>query len=188
MLELLQDNVVGLIFGAISVVLGIWIKSVYAQKKADKEKYESLLQEDTLRKQRKMIVDEITPSIEEIHKVKASQAKEIEKLKKKIKDDENKFEERLEGLKQFHNEDKEEFDLRIEDLSQKHQDNLDKILESYKFRFIQLCKIHLKEDFISEEDLEQIIAFYDLYHSLGGNGQAEEYYDMIKKLPRKKDE
>ena len=101
-----------------------------------------------------MIVDEITPIIDEIHKLKANQQKEIEKLKKKIKDDEHEFEERLEGLKQFHNEDKEEFDLRIEDLSQKHQDNLEKILESYKFRFIQLCKIHLKEDFISEEDLE----------------------------------
>ncbi len=188
MLELLQENVIGLIFGAISVILGIWIKSVYKQKKTEKEKYETLLQEDALRKQRQMIVDEITPIIDEIHKLKANQQKEIEKLKKKIKDDEHEFEERLEDLKQFHNEDKEEFDLKIEDLSQKHQDNLDKILESYKFRFIQLCKIHLKEDFISEEDLEQIIAFYNLYHSLGGNGQAEEYYDMVKKLPRNKGE
>ena len=50
MLELLQENIIGLIFGAISVILGIWIKSVYKQKKTEKEKYETLLQEDALKK------------------------------------------------------------------------------------------------------------------------------------------
>lgn len=56
------------------------------------------------------------------------------------------------------------------------------IINSYKFRLIQLCKSHLRDSFITEDDFEQITEMYKLYHGLGGNGQAQEYYDKVMKL------
>ena len=48
--------------------------------------------------------------------------------------------------------------------------NFTLIVNSYKFRLIQLCKTHLKDGFITEDDFEQITEMYKLYHGLGGNG------------------
>lgn len=56
------------------------------------------------------------------------------------------------------------------------------IINSYKFRLIQLCKSHLRDNFITERDFEQITEMYKLYHDLGGNGQAQEYYEKVLKL------
>ena len=56
------------------------------------------------------------------------------------------------------------------------------IINSYKFRLIQLCKSHLRDNFITERDFEQITEMYKLYHGLGGNGQAQEYYEKVLKL------
>ena len=60
--------------------------------------------------------------------------------------------------------------------------NFNLIINSYKFRLIQLCKTHLRDDYITESDFEQITEMYKLYHGLGGNGQAQEYYDKVLKL------
>ena len=60
--------------------------------------------------------------------------------------------------------------------------NFNLIINSYKFRLIQLCKTHLKDNFITEEDFEQITEMYKLYHGLGGNGQAQEYYEKVLQL------
>ena len=51
------------------------------------------------------------------------------------------------------------------------------IIASYRYRLIQLCKSHLRDNYITESDFEQITEMYKLYHGLGGNGQAQEYYD-----------
>ena len=68
----------------------------------------------------------------------------------------------------------------------KLQDNNDKnfalIINSYKYRLIQLCKTHLRDGYISSDDFEQITEMYNLYHGLGGNGQAEDYYNKVKEL------
>jgi hypothetical protein len=56
------------------------------------------------------------------------------------------------------------------------------IINSYKFRLIQLCKTHLRDGYITESDFEQITEMYKLYHGLGGNGQAQEYYEKVIKL------
>jgi hypothetical protein len=40
----------------------------------------------------------------------------------------------------------------------------------------------LRDDYITESDFEQITEMYKLYHGLGGNGQAQEYYDKVLKL------
>ena len=57
--------------------------------------------------------------------------------------------------------------------------NFTLILNSYKFRLIQLCKTHIKDGYITEHDFEQITEMYKLYTGLGGNGQAQEYYDKV---------
>lgn len=182
MLEILQEYGLELFFGLVSAGLLALLKTAYTQKNNQKKEYEALLKEDQVRQQRKMIVDEIEPLVEEIHRVKKHGDDEILKLQQYIKEDEKEFEKQLKGIKDFHNYNKEEFDEKIDELAKKHQENLNRIMESYKFRFIQLCKTHLKDNYITQDEFEQIVTFYDLYHGLGGNGQAEEYYEKVKKL------
>lgn len=136
-----------------------------------KEDYERLLKEEQTRNNRKMILDEIDPLVVELNRIKLH-----------IEADEKEFEQRIKDVKNRHDSDKGEFDGRIRDLAEKHEENLSMIRESYKFRFIQLCKSHLKDGYITDSEFEQIVAFYNLYHSLGGNGQAEDYYKKVKEL------
>lgn len=134
-----------------------------------------------------MILEEIDPFVAELTNIKQDLRNNIKEVRAHIAKDEAEFEKEIDKVIRYHDHDKEEVDEHLKELALKHEKNLARIIESYKFRFIQLCKTHLRENYISEEDLTQIITFYDLYHGLGGNGQAEEYYEMVKKLPRKKD-
>lgn len=160
-------------------------EKIAAEKKlAEKQRqeYERLLKEEQTRNHRQMILDELDPVYEEMNRIKESVQARTNEFKAQIKQDEKEFETRLDDLKTYHNSDKEEFDDKIKDLALKHEENLSRIRESYKFRFIQLCKTHLKDGHITESEWEQIVAFYDLYHGLGGNGQAEDYYNKVKEL------
>lgn len=69
------------------------------------------------------------------------------------------------------------------DLEEKRK--LDLIVASYRYRLIQLCKLYLKQGYMTQEQFEQLSEFYKMYHGLGGNGQAEEYYDKTRALPIK---
>ena len=155
-----------------------------AEEKAKKQKedYERLLKDEQNRNYRDMILNEIEPLVQEIHRAKKDAQAQIQAVEAHIKLDEDEFEQRLEDLKSHHDTDKSIVDEKLADLAQKHEDNLSKILESYKFRFIQLCRTHLKDGYITPEEWDQIVAFYDIYHGLGGNGQAEEYFEQVKKL------
>lgn len=62
---------------------------------------------------------------------------------------------------------------------------LDLIVASYRYRLVQLCKIYLKQGFMTQDQFEQLSEFYKMYHGLGGNGQAEEFYDKTRALPIK---
>ena len=59
------------------------------------------------------------------------------------------------------------------------------IIASYRYRLVQLFKIYLKQGFMTQEQFEQLSEFYKMYHGLGGNGQAEEFYDKTRALPIK---
>ena len=59
------------------------------------------------------------------------------------------------------------------------------IIASYRYRLVQLCKLYLKQGYMTQDQFEQLSEFYKLYHGLGGNGQAEEYYDKTRVLPIK---
>ena len=83
----------------------------------------------------------------------------------------------------------------LEDLRQycRDNENLEKshmnlIVASYRFRLIQLCKGFLRQEYITEGQMEQLVEFYKLYKGLGGNGQAETYYDKAIALPLKTDD
>jgi hypothetical protein len=77
--------------------------------------------------------------------------------------------------------------LNLNEIQAKNDENFKLIINSYKFRLIQLCKTHLRDGYITESDFEQITEMYKLYHGLGGNGQAQEYYDKVLELDIKKD-
>ena len=62
------------------------------------------------------------------------------------------------------------------------------IVASYRFRLIQLCKGFLRQEYITEGQMEQLMEFYKLYKGLGGNGQAETYYNKAIALPLKTDD
>ena len=83
----------------------------------------------------------------------------------------------------------------LEDLRQycRDNENLEKshmnlIVASYRFRLIQLCKGFLRQEYITEAQMEQLMEFYKLYKGLGGNGQAETYYNKAIALPLKTDD
>jgi phenylalanyl-tRNA synthetase alpha subunit len=197
----LKAEIIGIIIATITAfctaIAGAIVK--HLQKKYDaraaekerqanelKDQYEKLLKDDQIRTQRKMILEELDPFIVELTHIKQDLSSNIKEVKAHIEKDEKEFEKEINKVKEHHDLDKEEVDDQIKELTIKHENNLARIIESYKFRFIQLCKTHLRENYISEEDLTQIITFYDLYHGLGGNGQAEEYYEMVKQLPKVK--
>ena len=80
----------------------------------------------------------------------------------------------------------------LEDLRKYCRDNenmekshMNLIVASYRFRLIQLCKGFLHQGYITEGQLEQLIEFYKLYKGLGGNGQAEAFYNKAVALPLK---
>lgn len=71
--------------------------------------------------------------------------------------------------------------IRNVDIEEKRK--LDLIIASYRYRLVQLCKIYLKQGFMTQDQFEQLSEFYKMYHGLGGNGQAEEFYDKTRALP-----
>lgn len=73
--------------------------------------------------------------------------------------------------------------IRRVDVEEERKLNL--IIASYRYRLVQLCKIYLKQGFMTQDQFEQLSEFYKMYHGLGGNGQAEEFYDKTRSLPIK---
>lgn len=61
--------------------------------------------------------------------------------------------------------------------------HMDVILASYRFRLIQLCKAYIQQGFVTNGEYEQLVEFYKVYTSLGGNGQAKTYYERAIQLP-----
>lgn len=72
---------------------------------------------------------------------------------------------------------------RIEKLEDYMGEELGIILESYKFRLVQLCKKYLKQQYLTQDQYDQLSEFFKVYSSLGGNGQAAEYYERAIELP-----
>jgi hypothetical protein len=59
----------------------------------------------------------------------------------------------------------------------------DLVIDSYKFRLIELCKIHIADGFMTQAEYDQLVEFFKVYTGLGGNGQAKQYYEKAIMLP-----
>lgn len=79
-------------------------------------------------------------------------------------------------------EDIEELRTYIRKIKDKERQDLTLIIASYRFRLVQLCKIYIKQRYMTQDQYDQLTEFYKLYHSLGGNGQAKEYYKKTMEL------
>lgn len=143
-MEVLSTYMLEIFFGLVSAGCLAFCRHVWKEKK----KIEEIMAEDSTRKLRQMILDELEPIIEEIHR-----------LQDKVEHDE------------------EEGKLKLA-----------LIINSYKFRLIQLCKTHLRDKYLTQDEFDQLTEMFKLYKSLGGNGQAEEYYNKVINLPVQDDE
>lgn len=124
--------------------------------------------EDQVRQQRQMILDEIEPIVKELtdihNKIAMNKVNNQQELAQLKLTSEHTHENMYDDLKKIQAGNERNFTL---------------ILNSYKFRLIQLCKTHIKDGYITEHDFDQITEMYKLYTGLGGNGQAQDYYDKV---------
>lgn len=77
----------------------------------------------------------------------------------------------------------EELRKYIREVGAVEKTHMDLIISSYRFRLVQLCKEFLRQGYMTGAQYEQLSEFYKLYHGLGGNGQAEDFYNRVMKLP-----
>ena len=162
--EFIISHLWEIFFGLLSAGALAFCKYLWGSNK----KLKQMQQEDQTRQQRQMILDEIEPIIQELTDInnkintnKATMDKELAQMKVSA-------EHTHENMYDYLNK-----------IQAGNERNFTLILNSYKFRLIQLCKTHIKDGYITEHDFEQITEMYKLYTGLGGNGQAQEYYDKV---------
>lgn len=101
-------------------------------------------------------------------------------------------------LKEYRNLRHEDYEERLESLIQCKIDSILKpvqteldiakekfevIKDSYRYRLIALCEIYLNRGYLTPQEYHQISEMWKVYHGLGGNSQAEDYYHKVEKLP-----
>ena len=171
-MEILTKYALEIFFGLVSAALLGFCKHLLSKNK----ELTKMQQADQNRQYRQMILDEIHPIIDE-----------LTRLKSEITGVENDAKAALNQFKTVCDKEHEHMYDDLNTIQARNDENFKLIINSYKFRLIQLCKTHLRDGFISESDFEQITEMYKLYHGLGGNGQAQEYYDKVLELDIKKD-
>ena len=62
------------------------------------------------------------------------------------------------------------------------------IIASYRFRLIQLCKEFIRQGYLTQAQYDQLSEFYRVYTGLGGNGQAQNYYNKAIALEIKEND
>ena len=109
-----------------------------------------------------------------------SQKKTYEKLVNEQKQGqlEETIENRIEPIKT----EIEELRKYIRNVGAIEKSHMDLIISSYRFRLVQLCRELIKQGYLTQCQYDQLVEFYKLYHGLGGNGQAQEYYEKAIKL------
>ena len=172
-MEILTKYALEIFFGLVSAGLLAFCKHLWSKNK----KLEEMQKADQNRQYRQMILDEIEPIINEITRLKS----EITTVDTNAKIALTQFKTEADVTKGHMYDD-------LNEVQAKNEENFKLIINSYKFRLIQLCKTHIRDGYISESDFEQITEMYKLYTGLGGNGQAEEYYDKVLDLQIKRDD
>lgn len=159
-MEILTEYGLEIFFGLVSAGLLAYCKNLWSQKK-ELEKHK---EEDMTRLHRQMILDEIEPITAELVRIKSELNNNINTLRSEAD--------------QTHANMYKDLEL----VTKKNDKNLELIINSYKFRLIQLCKTHLRDGYISQDEFDQVTEMYKLYHGLGGNGQAQDYYERVMEL------
>lgn len=159
-MEILTEYGLEIFFGLVSAGLLAYCKHLWAQKQELAKRKE----EDLTRLHRQMILDEIEPIIEELKRIKDNLQGSIDTLRREADNTHANMYKDLELV------------------TKKNDKNLELIINSYKFRLIQLCKTHLRDGYISQDEFDQVTEMYKLYHGLGGNGQAQDYYERVMEL------
>lgn len=172
-MEILTKYALEIFFGLVSAGALAFCKHLYNKNK----KLEEMQKADQNRQYRQMILDEIEPIVDELSRLKS----EIVGVDNNAKAIVNQLKADADATHNVMYKD-------LQKVKDENVRNLNLIVNSYKFRLIQLCKTHLRDNFITEADFEQITEMYKLYHGLGGNGQAQEYYEKVLKLEIKPDE
>jgi hypothetical protein len=90
-----------------------------------------------------MIVDEIEPIIEELGRAE----EEIKKIKEQGKTT-------IDGLSADESAQHKKMYKDLEKLQEENERRFALILNSYKFRLIQLCKTHIRDGYITQEDYD----------------------------------
>lgn len=131
-----------------------------------------------------LVIAILTYYFKKADKEKDNKLERYQKLLQQEKDEQTEYmiEEKLTPIY----EELEEIRKRLLSLGDKEQNDIKKIDEnfkliiaSYKYRLVQLCKELLNQGFMYQYQYEHLNEFYNLYHSLGGNGQAKDYYDKV---------
>ena len=109
--------------------------------------------------------------------------KQMKNYKKLLDEQEsNKVEELIDAKIEPIIEDIEELRVYIRDTQDIEKSHMKLIIASYRYRLMQLCKLYLKQGYMTNDQFEQLTEFYKLYTGLGGNGQAKEYFDKACQL------
>ena len=171
-MEILTKYALEIFFGLVSAGALAFCKHLWSKNK----ELEKMQRADQNRQYRQMILDEIEPIVDELTRLKS----EIMEVDNHAKTALTEFKADAETTRKIMYAD-------LDKVQAENTKNFNLIINSYKFRLIQLCKTHLRDGYITEHDFEQITEMYKLYHGLGGNGQAQEYYDKVLELEIKKD-
>jgi len=133
-MNFLIENAWEIFFGLVSAGALGFCKHLWSKNK----ELEKLQRADQNHQYRQMILDEIEPIINELQRLK----KEITKIDTDVKI----------ALDNFEETEADEHKQMYEDLNRiqaENEKNFDLIINSYKFRLIQLCKTHLKDGYIT---------------------------------------
>lgn len=144
-----------LLFALVSAGTLAFCRHLWKQNK----ELERLQKEDENRKYRQMILNEIDPILDELAKAED----DIKHLDADVKAS-------ITSIKATAEAEHKNMYKDLNKIQENNVRNFNLIINSYKFRLIQLCKSHLRDNYITETDFEQITEMYKLYHGLGGNG------------------
>lgn len=110
-------------------------------------------------------------------------SKQLKKYKSLIeKEQDEDLNEAIETRLQPIKEEIEELRKYIRETEAIEKTHMDLIISSYRFRLVQLCRAYLKQGYMTQEQYDQLTEFFKVYHGLGGNGQAQEYYEKTMEL------
>lgn len=155
MIAILSKYGLELLFGLISAGTLAFCKYLWGKNK----ELEKLQKEDENRKYRQMIINEIEPILDELAKAEDN----IKFLGTDVKSS-------IAAIKAAADSEHKHMYNDLETIQENNDRKFNLIINSYKFRLIQLCKSYLRDNFITEKDFEQVTEMYKLYHGLGGNG------------------